>query len=223
MSAELAEALVERARAGDTAAFEELVRITSPACYALALRLVGNEHDARDVMQDAYLRAFRGLRRFRGEAGFSTWLHRITVNCATSLLSGRQKASCDLLDDFGDAVQLIEQSAEGNPESAASTADDRERLVAALGELPDPLRLVVVLRDVYDLSHRDIAKELGISQTAAKVRLHRARRRLRERLFPGRRSEMSEVGVEEGEMEAPLVLPPTTADEPVMAAWEHSA
>lgn len=223
VSAELAEALVERARAGDTAAFEELVRITSPACYALALRLVGNEHDARDVMQDAYLRAFRGLRRFRGEAGFSTWLHRITVNCATSLLSRRQKASCDLLDDFGDAVQLIEQSAEGNPESAASTADDRERLVAALGELPDPLRLVVVLRDVYDLSHRDIAKELGISQTAAKVRLHRARRRLRERLFPGRRSEMSEVGVEEGEMEAPLVLPPTTADEPVMAAWEHSA
>jgi RNA polymerase sigma-70 factor (ECF subfamily) len=231
--AEHTEALVERARAGDTAAFEELVRVTSPACYALALRLVGNEHDARDVMQDAYLRAFRGLRRFRGEAGFSTWLHRITVNCATSLLSRRQKASCDHLDDFGDTAQLIEQGAEGNPESAASTADDRERLVEALGELPDPLRLVVVLRDVYDLSHRDIAKELGISQTAAKVRLHRARRRLRERLFPGRRSEMSELAPEGGETGAAVVLPPATgaavvlppatADEPAVAAWEHSA
>lgn len=191
--AELTEALVARARGGDKAAFEELVRITSPACYALALRLVGNEHDARDVMQDAYLRAFRGLRRFRGEAGFSTWLHRITVNCAASLLKRRQRASCDLLDDFGDVAQLIEQRSEGNPESAASTAADRERLVAALAELPDQLRVVVVLRDVYDLSHRDIAKELGISQAAAKVRLHRARRRLREQLFPGRRPEPDPV------------------------------
>jgi len=221
--AEHTEALVERARAGDTAAFEELVRITSPACYALALRLVGNEHDARDVMQDAYLRAFRGLRRFRGEAGFSTWLHRITVNCAMSLLSRRQKASCDQLDDFGDAAQLIEQGAEGNPESAASTADDRERLVAALGELPDPLRLVVVLRDVYDMSHRDIAKELGISQTAAKVRLHRARRRLRERLFPGRRPETGELAPDEGDTAAAVVLPPPAVDELAAAAWEHSA
>jgi RNA polymerase sigma-70 factor (ECF subfamily) len=157
-------------------------------------------------MQDAYLRAFRGLRRFRGEAGFSTWLHRITVNCAASLLKGRQKASCDHLDDFGDAAQLIEQRADGNPESAASTADDRERLVEALAELPDPLRVVVVLRDVYDLSHRDIAKELGISQAAAKVRLHRARRRLRERLFPGRRAESAEPATEVVQREAPVVL-----------------
>lgn len=178
---------MERARTGDTTAFEELVRITSPACYALALRLVGNEHDARDVMQDAYLRAFRGLRRFRGEAAFPTWLHRITVNCAASFLERRQKSSCDQLDDVDEAARLVEQRADGNPESAASTADDRERLVQALAELPVPLRLVVVLRDVYDLPHREIAKELGISQAAAKVRLHRARRRLRERLFDGRR------------------------------------
>jgi RNA polymerase sigma-70 factor (ECF subfamily) len=183
------EALVERARSGDKAAFEELVRRTSPACYALAFRLVGNEHDARDVVQDAYLRAYRGLRRFRGEAGFATWLHRITVNCAATLLDRRHKASCDQLDELDDAAsaELIERRSERDPETAASTADDRERLVEALGELPDQLRLVVVLRDVYDLSHRDIAKELGISQAAAKVRLHRARRRLRERLFPGRR------------------------------------
>jgi RNA polymerase sigma-70 factor (ECF subfamily) len=185
--AELTECLVERARDGDTGAFEELVRITSPACYALAFRLVGNEHDARDVVQDAYLRAFKALRSFRGEAGFSTWLHRITVNCAASFLERRRKASCDQLDDYRDDAHLIELRWERDPERAASTADDRERLVAALAELPDQLRLVVVLRDIYDLSHRDIAKELGISQAAAKVRLHRARRQLREGLFPGRR------------------------------------
>jgi RNA polymerase sigma-70 factor (ECF subfamily) len=188
------ESLVVRARDGDTWAFGELVRMTSPACYALALRLVGNEHDAGDVVQDAYLRAFRGLRSFRGEAGFSTWLHRITVNCAASLLERRRRASCDQLDDFGDDARLIDLRSERDPERAASNADDRERLVAALAELPDELRLVVVLRDIYDLSHRDIAKELGISQAAAKVRLHRARRRLRERLFQSRRPLAAEEG-----------------------------
>jgi RNA polymerase sigma-70 factor (ECF subfamily) len=187
LDAEITTELVERARNGDKGAFEELVHLTSPSCYALAFRLVGNEHDARDVVQDAYLRAFKGLRRFRGEAGFSTWLHRITVNCAASLLDRRTKASCDHLDDFDDLAQLVEHRSERDPESAASTADDRERLVEALAELPDQLRLVIVLRDIYDLSHREIAKELGISQAAAKVRLHRARRRLSERLFPGRR------------------------------------
>lgn len=214
------EAIVERARGGDTDAFEVLVRITSPGCYALAFRLVGNEHDARDVMQDAYLRAFRGLRRFRGEAGFSTWLHRITVNCAASLVKRRQKAVCDHLDEYGDTLQVVEQRAEGNPESAANTAVDRERLVQALAELPDQLRLVVVLRDVYDMSHRDIAKELGISQAAAKVRLHRARRRLRERLFPGRRTDASPLPDEVGDVEPPVELGTTSV---APAILEHSA
>jgi RNA polymerase sigma-70 factor (ECF subfamily) len=181
------EELVDRARAGDKRAFEELVRQTSPACYALAFRLVGNEHDARDVVQDAYLRAYRGLRRFRGEAGFATWLHRITVNCAASLLERRAKSSCDRLDELSDSRHLVEMRAERDPESVASSADDRSRLVEALAELPDDLRVVVVLRDVYDLPHKEIAKELGISQSAAKVRLHRARKRLSDRLFPGRR------------------------------------
>lgn len=211
-------ALVELARDGDKDAFEELVRITSPACYALALRLVGNEHDARDVVQDAYLRAFRGLRCFRGEAGFSTWLHRITVNCAATLVERRRKASCDQLDDFGDSSQLIDLRSERDPERAASATDDRERLVAALAELPDQLRLVVVLRDIYDLSHRDIAKELGISQAAAKVRLHRARRRLRERLFPGRRPETMAAEKAPG---ASVAGEPAEASVPVLL--EHSA
>jgi RNA polymerase sigma-70 factor (ECF subfamily) len=185
---EVTRQLVDMAKAGDKRAFEELVRLTSGACYALAYRLVGNEHDARDVVQDAYLRAYKGLRRFRGEAGFATWLHRITVNCAASLIERRAKASCDRLDEFSESAELIEFRAERDPESAASTADDRSRLVQALSELPDELRLVVVLRDVYDLPHKEIARELGISQSAAKVRLHRARKRLSERLFPGRRS-----------------------------------
>jgi RNA polymerase sigma-70 factor (ECF subfamily) len=192
------EGLVVRARDGDKQAFEQVVRLTSPACYSLAYRLVGDEDDARDVVQDAYLRSYRSLRRFRGDAAFSTWLHRITVNCAADLLERRRRTSHDVLDDMADSLVLVEQRLERDPEAAAGATDDRARLVQALRELPDELRLVVVLRDVYDLAHQEIAKELGISQGAAKVRLHRARRRLRERLFPFRlpagRSETATAG-----------------------------
>ena len=156
------------------------MRATSADCYALALRLVGNEHDARDVLQDAYLRAFRSLRKFRGDSAFGTWLHRITVNCSATLVAKRRRSWHVELDDD---LEVLELRAESDPETAAGTADDHQRLVEALVELPAQMRMVVVLRDVYDLPHEEIARELGISQTAAKVRLHRARRRLREQLF----------------------------------------
>jgi RNA polymerase sigma-70 factor (ECF subfamily) len=156
------------------------VRATSAECYALALRLVGNEHDARDVLQDAYLRAFRSLRKFRGDSAFGTWLHRITVNCSATFVAKRRRSSHVELDDD---LEVLEMRSESDPEAAAGTADDHQRLVEALADLPDQMRMVIVLRDVYDLAHEEIARELGISQTAAKVRLHRARRRLREQLF----------------------------------------
>jgi len=156
------------------------VRATSSDCYALALRLVGNEHDACDVLQETYLRAFRKLGKFRADSSFRTWLYRVTVNCAATLVAKRRRTSHVELDDD---LEVLETRSERDPETAAGTADDRERLVEALADLPDQMRMVVVLRDVYDLAHEEIAHELGISQTAAKVRLHRARRRLREQLF----------------------------------------
>ena len=79
--------LVAAARDGDRSAFEELVRLTYADTYTLAYRLTGNEEDARDVVQDAYLRAFKGLRKFRGDAQFTTWLYRITANCASTAIS----------------------------------------------------------------------------------------------------------------------------------------
>ena len=125
-------------------------------------------------------RAFRKLGKFRGDAAFGTWLYRITVNCSATLVAKRRRTSHVELDDD---LEILETRSERDPETAAGTADDRERLVEALADLPDQMRMVVVLRDVYDLAHEEIARELGISQTAAKVRLHRARRRLREQLF----------------------------------------
>jgi RNA polymerase sigma-70 factor (ECF subfamily) len=172
--------LVDAARGGDRAAFEELVAVTSAATYTLAFRLLGDEEDARDVVQETYLRAYRGIGRFRGDAQFETWLYRITANCAaTSLGRRRRHRHAELSDD----EPLADPDARHDPETQADTRVLRERLVDALADLPPRLRQVVVLRDVYDLPHQAIAAELGISETAAKVRLHRARRRLRERLF----------------------------------------
>jgi RNA polymerase sigma-70 factor (ECF subfamily) len=185
MSADVGE-LVAAAKAGDRGAFDELVRATYTDAYTLAYRLTGNEEDAQDVVQDAYLRAYKGLKRFRGEAQFSTWLYRITANCAATHLGKRSRARHDELEhDY----ELIDERPDNDPELVAGASVERDRVNRALAELPDKLRAVVVLRDVYDLPHDAIAAELGISEAAAKVRLHRARRRLRERLFPMRGEE----------------------------------
>jgi RNA polymerase sigma-70 factor (ECF subfamily) len=171
--------LVEAARSGDRAALDELVRVTYTGTYTLAYRLTGNEDDARDVVQEAYLRAYRGLRRFRGDAQFTTWLYRITANCSANLLAKRARTRTETLAD--DAL-VVDGRAEHDPEGRIAGEDDRARVAGALAVLPWRLRQVIVLRDIYDLPHGSIATELGISEAAAKVRLHRARRRLRELL-----------------------------------------
>lgn len=179
-------ALVAAAQAGDRAAFEQLVRTTHAEIYTLAYRLTGDEEDARDVVQDAYLRAFRSIKRFRGDARFSTWMYRITANCASTHLARRAKGRHE---ELSDDEPVTDPRPEVDPESVAEAGALRDRVTDALAELPPRLRAVVVLRDIYDLPHGAIASELGITEAAAKVRLHRARRKLRERLFPMRGEE----------------------------------
>ena len=173
--------LVAAAKGGDLGAFEQLVKRTYTDVYTLAFRLTGNEKDARDVAQDACLRAWKGIRKFRGDSRFSTWMYRITANCASTLLARRSKGNHEELTADDHVADL---RPEVDPEAMAEAGYVRDRMTAALAELPPRLRAVVVLRDVYDLPHQAIAAELVISQEAAKVRLHRARRKLRERLFP---------------------------------------
>ncbi|HEX9970066.1 MAG TPA: sigma-70 family RNA polymerase sigma factor [Acidimicrobiales bacterium] len=174
--------LVAAAKGGDREAFDELVKATYQGAYTLAYRLTGNEEDAKDVVQDAYLRAYKSIRRFRGDAAFSTWLYRITANCASTHLGKRTKARHEELDEETSAV--VDERPEIDPVQRSDAEYERRRLTEALEQLPPEMRAVVVLRDVYDLPHEAIAAELGISEGAAKVRLHRARRKLRERLFP---------------------------------------
>jgi RNA polymerase sigma-70 factor (ECF subfamily) len=180
MPVELAD-LVALAKEGDREAFDELVRRTYAETYTLAYRLTGDEEDARDVVQEAYLRAFRGLKRFRGDAQFTTWMYRITANCASTFLGKRGKHRHE---ELNDDLSLEDMSPNSNPEFQLEASASRDRLQDALRRLPPRLRSVVVLRDVYDLPHESIAAELGISESAAKVRLHRARRKLREDLYP---------------------------------------
>jgi RNA polymerase sigma-70 factor, ECF subfamily len=169
--------LVGAARHGDHAAFGEIVRRTYADTYTLAFRLTGNEEDARDVAQEAYLRAFRSLRRFRGEARFSTWMYRVTANCASNLMVRRVRHRHEVLDDDYPVIDLSERH---DPEVRLAQDETRVAVSVALSRLPWRLRQVIVLRDIYDLSHQAIAQELDITEAAAKVRLHRARRRLRE-------------------------------------------
>jgi RNA polymerase sigma-70 factor (ECF subfamily) len=178
--------LVAAAQGGDREAFDELVRATYAESYTLALRLTGNEEDARDVVQESYLRAYRGLKRFRGDAQFTTWLYRITANCANTYLGKRSRRRTEALPED---VEIADVDPERDPAARADATLLRDRLEVALESLPPKLRSVVVLRDVYDLPHEAIAAELGISESAAKVRLHRARRKLRETVFPSRTEE----------------------------------
>ncbi len=172
--------LIGAARSGDREAFDELVRRTFVDTFTLARRLTGNEEDARDVVQDAYLRAWKGIGKFRGDAQFSTWLYRITANAASTHMHKRRRQRAE---PFDESFEPVDARAEQQVAEGAESAEALDRISAALDELPAKLRSVVVLKDVYDLPHEAIADELGISVAAAKVRLHRARRKLRDVLY----------------------------------------
>lgn len=175
--------LVERCKQGDERAWSELVEATYRDVYTLCLRILGNPHDASEATQDAYLKAWRGLQSFRGDAMFETWLYRVASNSALSKHRSRrrrQSHESGLQDDV-----LTEIPATGSVEATAGARIEVRELEAALARLPEQHRTVVVLRDVYGMNIEEIAKQLGISETAAKVRVHRARKRLRDMLFEG--------------------------------------
>jgi RNA polymerase sigma-70 factor (ECF subfamily) len=156
--------LVEAAQAGDRWALEELVRRTHRSVYTCALRLVGNPDDAADVTQDVYLRVVRKLGGFRHEASFSTWLNRVTTNVAMSTLKRRTRRFA------------VEGAAV--PEAVALA----RRLELLVAGLPEGQRQVLVLRDVYGQSTEEVANAMGLTPGAVKVRLFRARERLKAEL-----------------------------------------
>ncbi|MEO8323442.1 MAG: RNA polymerase sigma factor [Actinomycetota bacterium] len=174
--------LIERCKNGDEQAWKELVEATHRDVYTLCLRILGNPADAQEATQDVFLKVCRNLSSFRGEAMFSTWLYRVASNTA---ISKHRKRKRQRINESGvDDEVLAQIPSPGSVESAAGAKVEIERLEEALALLPEGLREAVVLRDVYGLNIAEIAAEQKISETAAKVRVHRGRKKLKEIMFP---------------------------------------
>jgi RNA polymerase sigma-70 factor, ECF subfamily len=170
--------LVEAAQSGDREAMATLVRTTHRLVYTQALRLLGNPDDAADVTQDVYLRVVRKLGGFRHEASFTTWLSRVTTNVAMSTLTRRSRRlsveGATLADDVSEPG--------ADPAERSDAIALAARLETLVKGLPEGQRQVLVLRDVYGLSTEEVASTMGLTPGAVKVRLFRARERLKAQL-----------------------------------------
>ena len=187
-------ALLEGLRANRDDAYEALVRTYTPRLLAVARRMLGNDEDARDVLQDAMLSAFKAIGRFQGHARLSTWLHRIVVNTALMKLRTRRRKPEEPLDpllpSFLDDGHLAGTVAawQEPAELMAQRGELREIVREAVLSLPDGFREVLLLRDIEELDTNETAEVLNISPNAVKIRLHRARQALRTKLDPHLRS-----------------------------------
>ncbi len=182
--------LLDGLREGVPHAFEELVRKHAGRMRATALRLLTNETDAEDAVQDAFLSALRSLGTFDGRAKLGTWLHRITINAVMMRLRARGVRNETALDshlpEFGEngtfaAAQMRWHEGADTP---ALRDDLCRRVRSHIEELPDNYRIPLILRDLDELSHREIAEALDVSENAAKLRVHRARQALRDLIEP---------------------------------------
>jgi RNA polymerase sigma-70 factor, ECF subfamily len=185
--------LLARLRAGDEAAYAQLVREQTPALLRVTSRLLRSDDEARDAVQDAFVAAFRALPRFRAESRLATWIYRIAINAALARLRARASADEVSLDEwlprFVEDGHAAEPSEPWPADAGAERREVRERVRAAIDRLPETYRTVVLLRDIEELTTDEAAQALGISTGAVKVRLHRARQALRALLDPWMRGE----------------------------------
>lgn len=183
-------ALLARLRAGEDAAYEEVVRAYSPRLLAVARRIVANDEEARDVIQDAFLNAFRSLPNFHGDARLSTWLHRIVVNSALMKLRTRKRKPEESIEPLLPAFLADGHYAERfsswgeQADDALSRTETQELVRRRIDELPESFRTVLVLRDIEGLDTEETAQVLDTTPNAVKIRLHRARAALRTLLAP---------------------------------------
>jgi RNA polymerase sigma-70 factor (ECF subfamily) len=171
------------------------VRTHGGRLLAVARRLLGNEEDARDAVQDAFLNAYRGIGRFEGGSLLSTWLHRITVNVSLMKLRTRRRKPEESLDHllpaFKENGHFAEQFDTGDEsaEQRLARIEEQQAVRAAIDELPDHYRTILLLRDIEGIGTNEVAEQLGVTPNAVKLRLHRARQALRTLVAPrlGRR------------------------------------
>ncbi|HWP35381.1 MAG TPA: sigma-70 family RNA polymerase sigma factor [Thermodesulfobacteriota bacterium] len=174
--------LLVRARSGDGAAVEALVRHFQDRVFSVALRLTGSRADAEDVAQEAFVRAIQGLPAFRGEAGFFTWLYRITVNLARDRW---REAAGPAADPSADGAGPEPPDPAPGPERAVATRQQMQRLELALGKLSPASREAFVLRHIEGLEYDAMVEILGVPAATLKMRVHRACMALRALLEDG--------------------------------------
>jgi RNA polymerase sigma-70 factor, ECF subfamily len=185
--------LIRRCQQGEAAAFDRLIAIHANRVYNLAYRLLGSAADAEDASQEAFLRAYASLRRFRGSATFSTWLHRIVLNVCLDELKRRRRRPLP----FSSLLSGEKEEARSEPETCLPSEDpasdpqaqlerncQKTRVQAALNSLPEYFRMAVVLCDMEGYSYEEAAGILNTNVGTVKSRLHRARQRLQQILAP---------------------------------------
>jgi RNA polymerase sigma-70 factor, ECF subfamily len=171
---------VARARAGDREGFRLLVNRHSRPLFRLAFRMTGNEQDAEDVVQEAFLRAYRGLDRFEDRSQVGSWLYRIAANCAYDVLRARQRQEDRIEDEPEDGVLVALPSAEPGPDRLALSGEVRKRLDVALARMTARERSAFVLRHFEGMSIEEIGGALGMDPSATKQSILRAVRKVRQ-------------------------------------------
>ena len=186
---------VARLRRREDGAFEELVRMEGGALLAVARRFLRGEEDARDAVQDAFVSAFQSLPGFAGNCRISTWLHRITVNACLMRLRTKRRHPEEELDEL--LPRFLEDGHQALPARAwcesAETVLEKAELCdlvrRTIDRLPEPYRVVLILRDIEEIPGEEVAEMLHVTANAVKIRLHRARQALRTMLDPHMKGE----------------------------------
>lgn len=187
-------ALVDQLQNGDSLAFEELVRQHGPPLLRVARRMMKTEEDARDAVQDAFVAVFKSIGNFQESAQLSTWLHRICINaCLMRLRSQRRRPEEDIeqyLPRFTDDGHQTNPSVSWreSAEGMMQRTEVCELVRASIDRLPETYRVVLLLRDIEELTTEEAAKTLGVTPNAVKIRLHRGRQALRGLLDPHMRA-----------------------------------
>jgi len=177
------EELVARSMGGDPESFNQLIKRWERPIYALAYRTIGREDDARDVVQETFLRAFRGLGGFRGQAKFSSWLYRITLNLCRDWIRRQRRAPVVLTPDGVDLVDLAgEADGAERADEAVARQDVRRAVALAMRALPEEQRAAIVLKEYHDLTFQEIADLLGCPLSTVKTRLYQGLTVLRKEL-----------------------------------------
>jgi RNA polymerase sigma-70 factor, ECF subfamily len=174
--------LVRRAQQDDERAFGELVTRYESKVYSLAMKMLRNPEDAEDVLQETFLRAYRGIKSFKGNSTFSTWIYRITANSALMRLRKKQlpQVSIEDSDERETPISIVDWAP--GPVEQLLNQEMQRVMDEAIETLPPEFRQVFILRDVEELSNADVAEILDLSVAAVKSRLHRARLKVRNRL-----------------------------------------